>query len=135
VNSHENGKMEMVIRYIDDDDAIWTFGYPFMHQFLTIFNMEDSHVGLKKLKKTALPIVNINKEWEIWHLKKEGYESSGKKIAIIVLILIIIFMILLVYRYIRRKSLQTNGPPIDLGNNTNNANNTNNENNANNIVF
>lgn len=135
VNSHENGKMEMVIRYIDDDDAIWTFGYPFMHQFLTIFNMEDSHVGLKKLKKTALPIVNINKEWEIWHLKKEGYESAGKKIAIIVLILIIIFMILLVYRYIRRKSLQTNGPPIDLGNNTNNANNANNENNANNIVF
>ena len=63
-NYPEEGKMEMLIRYIDDDDAIWTFGYPFMNQFLTIFNMEDSHVGIKKLKKTALPIVNINKDWE-----------------------------------------------------------------------
>ena len=52
----------MLIRYIDDDDAIWTFGYPFMNQFLTIFNMEDGQVGLKKLKKTSLPIVNINKD-------------------------------------------------------------------------
>jgi len=49
---------------------------------------------LKKLKKTALPIVNINKDWEIWHMKKEGYESAGKKIAIIVLILIVIFILI-----------------------------------------
>ena len=38
-------EMEMLIRYIDDDDAIWTFGYPFMNQFLMIFNMEDRAAG------------------------------------------------------------------------------------------
>ena len=118
-NYPEEGKMEMLIRYIDDDDAIWTFGYPFMHQFLTIFNMEDSHVGIKKLKKTALPIVNINKDWEIWHLKKEGLENTSKIIAYIFLILIVLGLVFILYRYIRRKSLEKNGPAIDIGNNEN----------------
>ena len=122
-NYPEEGKMEMLIRYIDDDDAIWTFGYPFMNQFLTIFNMEESHVGIKKLKKTAIPIVNIHKDWEIWHLKKEGLENTGKIIAIIILILVVLGLIFILYRYIRRKSLEKNGPAIDIGNNENNENN------------
>ena len=122
INSHENGKMEMLIRYIDDDDAIWTFGYPFMNQFLTIFNMEDGHVGLKKLKKTALPIVNLYKDWEHWYLRKEGLESAGKIVGIIVLILVVIVLAFLVYRYIRRRTLEKNGPAIDTGNNEDNDN-------------
>ena len=122
INSHENGKMEMLIRYIDDDDAIWTFGYPFMNQFLTIFNMEDNHVGLKKLKKTALPIVNLYKDWEHWYLRKEGLESAGKIAGIVFLILLVIVLTFLVYRYIRRKTLEKNGPAIDSGNNEDNDN-------------
>ena len=110
----------MLIRYIDDDDAIWTFGYTFMNQFLTIFNMEDNHVGLKKLKKTALPIVNLYKDWEHWYLRKEGLESAGKIAGIIFLILLVIVLTFIVYRYIRRKTLEKNGPAIDRGNNENN---------------
>ena len=110
----------MLTRYIDDDDAIWTFGYPFMNQFLTIFNMEDGHVGLKKLKKTALPIVNLYKDWEHWYLRKEGLESAGKIVGIIVLILVVIVLAFLVYRYIRRRTLEKNGPAIDTGNNEDN---------------
>ena len=120
INSHENGKMEMLIRYIDDDDAIWTFGYPFMNQFLTIFNMEDSHVGIKKLKKTAIPIVNLYKDWEHWYIKNERYESIFKIVAIICLVLIVIGLTFYMYRYIRRRSLETNGPAIDSGENDNN---------------
>jgi cbb3-type cytochrome oxidase subunit 3 len=126
VNTNENGKMEMLIRYIDDDDAIWTFGYPFMNQFLTIFNMEDGQVGLKKLKKTSLPIVNINKDWEIWHRKKEGIETAGKTIAIIFLILVIIGLTFYVYRYIRRRIEDTKRPTIDIGNNEDIENNNKN---------
>ena len=120
INSHEKGKMEMLIRYIDDDDAIWTFGYPFMNQFLTIFNLEDSHVGIKKLKKTPLPIVNVSIEWEHWHLRKEGLESTSKLVTIIALIIIVLVLTFLFYRYIRRRSLETNGPAIDMGDNGNN---------------
>ena len=120
VNSKESGKMEMLIKYIDDDDAIWTFGYPFMNQFLTIFNMEESHVGIKKLKKTPLPIVNLYKDWENWYLKKEGFEKAFKIVAIIVLVLIVIGLTFYLYRYIRRKSLDTNGPAMDLGDNSQN---------------
>ena len=56
----KNGEMDFLIKFIDDEDAIWTLGYPFLNQFLMIFNMEENHVGIKKLKKTSLPIVEIN---------------------------------------------------------------------------
>ena len=102
-NYPEEGKMEMLIRYIDDDDAIWIFGYPFMNQFLTIFNLEDNHVGMKKLKKTALPIVNLRKDWDIWHSNKEGLRNTSKIIAIIFLILIILGLAFFEYRFIRRR--------------------------------
>ena len=65
--TEEKDKMEMKIKYIDDDDAIWTFGFPFMSQFLMVFNMEENHVGIKSIKKTSLPIVNITKQWETWN--------------------------------------------------------------------
>ena len=102
-NYPEEGKMEMLIRYIDDDDAIWIFGYPFMNQFLTIFNLEDNHVGMKKLTKTALPIVNLRKDWDIWHSNKEGLRNTSKIIAIIFLILIILGLAFFAYRFIRRR--------------------------------
>ena len=54
--------MDLLIKFIDDEEAIWTLGYPFLNQFLMIFNMEDNHVGIKKLKKTALPIITINEK-------------------------------------------------------------------------
>ena len=92
--SKNSNEMEMLIKYIDDEAAIWTFGYPFMNQFLMIFNMEDNHVGIKKLKKTALPIVNINnKDWNKFsdNIKEESAStgSSFKIIAYIILIIVI----------------------------------------------
>jgi hypothetical protein len=53
VEGSNKDEVEMLVKYIDDEDAIWTFGYPFMNQFLMIFNMEDNHVGIKKLKKNS----------------------------------------------------------------------------------
>ena len=120
-NYPEDGKMEMLIRYIDDDDAIWILGYPFMSQFLTIFNMEDNHVGIKKLKKTALPLVNLYKDWEIWFQNKEGLRTTSRAIAIIILILIIIIIGFFVYRYIRRK-MDLKNPKIELDEENNNNN-------------
>ena len=74
-----------------------------MNQFLMIFNMEDNHVGIKKLKKTAFPIINLYKEWQKWNLKEDG-SCIFKIIGIIVLILIILAIIFLIYRMIRKKS-------------------------------
>ena len=110
----KDGEMEMLIKYINDNSAIWTFGYPFMNQFLMIFNMEDNHVGIKKLKKTALPIVDLYKDWERWNLKHEK-SLFFKVVAIIVLILIVIVILFLIYRAIRKRSLDSNGPAFDVG--------------------
>ena len=47
-------------------------------------------------------------------------ESAGKIVGIIVLILVVIVLAFLVYRYIRRRTLEKNGPAIDTGNNEDN---------------
>ena len=104
-------EMEMLIKYIDDENAIWTFGYPFMNQFLMIFNMEDNHVGIKKLKKTALPIVNINnKDWLKFNLKEESSSTSSafKTIGYITLVIVALAIVFFIYHAIRKRNLNSN---------------------------
>jgi hypothetical protein len=100
----KDGEMDMLIKYIDDDAAIWTFGYPFINQFLMIFNMEDNHVGIKKLKKTALPIVNLYQDWIMWKEYKGNEYPWIKIVGIGVAILVLIILIFFCYRCIRRKT-------------------------------
>ena len=111
-------EVEMLIKYIDDEDAIWTFGYPFMNQFLMIFNMEENHVGIKKLKKTALPIVNINnKDWNEFNLKEESSHSAFKTIGYITLIVVVIAIIFFIYHAIRKQNLNSNKNGLNFENN------------------
>ena len=117
VNGIKSGEMEMLIKYIDDESAIWTFGYPFMNQFLMIFNMEDNNVGIKKLKKTAFPIINVYKDWEKWNLSDGSSSSIFKIVGIVTLVIIGLVVIFLIYRAIRKKSLDSNGPAFDVGHN------------------
>ena len=117
----KSGEMEMLIKYIDDESAIWTFGYPFMNQFLMIFNMEDNNVGIKKLKKTTFPILNVYKDWEKWTFKDEHSNYIFKIVGIITLVIIALVIIFLIYRAIRKRSLDSNGPAFDVGNNRGDA--------------
>ena len=104
-------EVEMLIRYIDDNDAIWTFGYPFLNQFLMIFNMEENHVGIKKLKKTSLPIIKINnKEWQNYHFKEDSFTGSStfKIIGYLTLILVAIAIIFFIIHAIRKGNNDSN---------------------------
>ena len=115
-----NNEVEMLIKYIDDEEAIWTFGYPFMNQFLMIFNMEDNHVGIKKLKKTALPIVNINnKDWKKYNLKEDSSNTSSafKIIAYITLIFVALVIIFFIYHAIRKRNVNANLNRINFDSN------------------
>ena len=104
--------MEMKIKYIDDDDAIWTFGFPFMSQFLMVFNMEENHVGIKSIKKTSLPIVNITKQWETWNEHTNNFFYKKIDITLIIIISSILFITLiiivvcLVFRAFRKSELR-----------------------------
>ena len=101
----KKNEMEMLIKYIDHENAIWTFGYPFMNQFLMVFNMEDDHVGIKKLKKTALPIVNINNiDYEEIKLKEEA-SSTFRTLGYITLFLVAIAIVFFIYHAIRKNNL------------------------------
>ena len=104
----KDGEMDMLIKYIDDEDAIWTLGYPFLNQYLMIFDMEDDHVGIKKLKKTALPIININEKDMMLYNLGEDSSTSGKVfqvIGYITLIIVALAILFFVYRAIRKNSV------------------------------
>ena len=107
----QDGEMDMLIKYIDDEDAIWTLGYPFLNQFLMIFNMEDEHVGIKKLKKTALPIVVINnKDMLKYNLGEDSSTTSKifKAFGYITLIAVVLAILFFVYRAIRKNGFDSN---------------------------
>ena len=89
-------EMEMKIKYIDDNEAIWTFGFPFMSQFLMIFNMEEKHVGIKNIKKTSLPIINITKDWDTWNEYNNNFFYKKMDITIIIIISSILFITLII---------------------------------------
>ena len=105
-NSNE---MEMLIKYIDDEAAIWTFGYPFMNQFLMIFNMEDNHVGIKKLKKTVLPIINLSEKNV--DIKEESSDSGSgfKTFGYIILFIVVLAIIFFIYHAIRKRNVASDG--------------------------
>ena len=118
----KNGEMDFLIKFIDDEDAIWTLGYPFINQFLMIFNMEENHVGIKKLKKTSLPIIEINsKDMMKFNLGEDSSTLSGvfKVIGYIILLLVALAVIFFVYHAVRKNipnsksSYVINEPKID----------------------
>ena len=127
--SDEKDKMEMKVKYIDDDDAIWTFGFPFMSQFLMIFNMEENHVGIKTIKKTALPIVNITKEWDIWNEYNNNFFYKKLDITLIIIISSILFVTLiiivsiLVWRAFKKSELRKSQEMMKELQNVNDGNN------------
>ena len=98
----KENEMNFLIKYIDDEKAIWTFGYPFLSQFLMIFNMEDKHVGMKKLKKTSLPIVDV---YDKYNLKEEKTSAVFKFFGYFTLILIVLAILFFVYHAIKKNNI------------------------------
>ena len=118
----KDGEMDLLIKFIDDEDAIWTLGYPFLNQFLMIFNMEDNHVFIKKLKKTALPIVTINeKDMMLYNLGEDSSTSSTifKIVGYVTLVAVALAILFIVYRAIRKyapnskNSMNISEPKVD----------------------
>ena len=122
------GTMKMKVKYIDDDDAIWTLGYPFMNQFLMIFNMEENHVGMKSLKKTSLPIINITKEWSNWNELTNNFFYKNFDMSSLIIIASFLFAVLffvvgiLIWKACRKAKLKKSQEFIQELNNINNSN-------------
>ena len=111
-SENENGKMEMLVKYINDNDAIWTFGYPFMSQYVMIFNMEDNHVGILANDKTKLDVISIDKEWNKWYDTYSNLFYKKINITTIVVIAVVLFCILvlivafLIIRAVKRRGIE-----------------------------
>ena len=119
IESSTPNKMEFLVRFIDDDDAIWTFGYPFMKRFMIIFNMEDRHVGIHSTNASA--IVDMEKEWMTYFQKEmEERNEARKKFWIllcgILVVILVLVIICLCIRGAKKRQLYENGPMIEQEN-------------------
>lgn len=117
INPSGPKKMEFLIRFIDDDDAIWTFGHPFMREFMMIFNYEERHVGIHSTKENK--IINLESDWQIYY-QNELIEEQQKKNRFymicgcaILAAFLVLFLICLICRGIkRRRMVGSDGRPI-----------------------
>ena len=67
-----------------------------MSQFLMIFNMEDNHVGMKSIKKTELPILDIMQQWLTWSEYNNNFFYKKIDITLIIIISSILFASLII---------------------------------------
>ena len=107
--------MECLIKIIDDDDAIWTLGYPFFSNYLMIFNMEDKHVGIYYNNNKIKKIVDLESDWNDWYEKggKNSLFSGANKTFLMTstfILCALIFMIIIcfIHRIISRRNLEKN---------------------------
>lgn len=114
IDANNPSKMEFLIRFVEDSKAIWSFGYPFMREFLIIYNMEKEHVGIHSNDKTK--ISDFRKEWYKWYgYEAEQFIKKENKIKTSIIILgfiILIIIALLGCRCLCRKYNDENGPMI-----------------------
>ena len=64
--------------------------------------MEDKHVGMKKLKKTSLPIVDV---YDKYNLKEEQTSAVFKFFGYFTLILIVLAILFFVYHAIKKNNI------------------------------
>jgi len=140
-SSISNDKIEMLVKYINNKKAIWTFGHPFMQLYMLIFNFDEKHVGISvNSNRKSSMIVNLTKEWDKWAGKEYTKIKIDEKnrgivisIAIILSFCLLFVLFVMMWMSIRNKS-KANGPTMNMNANTNN-NANNNENNNNNRVY
>ncbi len=55
----EDDKYEMLIRFHKENDDIFSFGYPFVSQFVVVYNAEDKQLGFYGGEK-----IDLKKDWD-----------------------------------------------------------------------
>lgn len=109
----ENNKYEFLIKFYDENDNIWSFGYPFLSQYLAVFNMEDKNIGFK-----GGEVIDFTSEWTDWYRNDTSLitEEQMKYLiygAGILGGILFIFIIFIVIHSIRRRRLEEHGPLIE----------------------
>jgi hypothetical protein len=112
---NEENKYEFLIKFYDEDDNIWSFGYPFLSQYLTVFNMEDKNIGFK-----GGEVIDFTSDWADWYRNDTSLitEEQMKYLiygAAILGGILFFFIIFIIVHSIRRRRLEEHGPLIDDG--------------------
>ena len=55
----EDDKYEMLIRFHKENDDIFSFGYPFVSEFVVVYNAEDKELGFYGGEK-----IDLKKDWD-----------------------------------------------------------------------
>ena len=98
-------KIEFMIRFRNDEEKMWTYGYPFMRQFMLIFNMEDNHVGIHSTRQNSITDMNSYYNSKAEETTSERNKFLLKVFGVIagILALIVIYLII---RGLRRRKIE-----------------------------
>ena len=82
-------KYEMILRFYQENDDIWSFGVPFVSKQPIMFDMENKQVGIFDGKK-----VDLNEEWEKW-LKGETPKQKKERMKLLIIMTSVVGGVLL----------------------------------------
>ena len=106
-------KMELLVRFYNENDNIWSFGTPFTSNHIIVYNKEEGQVGFDGGEK-----YDLNEEWTMW---LNGETKAQKKQRLFFLILcasiiggvLLLVVICLIVRSCKRRKLEEHGPMIE----------------------
>jgi hypothetical protein len=112
IEGQEN-KYEFLVKFYDEDDNIWSLGYPFLSQYLVVYNMEDKNIGFK-----GGEVIDFTSEWADWYRNDTSLitEEQMKYLiygAGILGAILFVFIIFIIVHSIRRRRLEEHGPLIE----------------------
>lgn len=96
-----------LVRFRNENNNIWTMGYPFFKKYDILFDYENKRVGIKKNSddiKNNVNVVNYTEEYMKWKKENEGFLNSlninekkimyaGMVIGSIILLSVLIYII------------------------------------------
>jgi hypothetical protein len=108
-----DNKYEFMVKFYDENNNIWGFGYPFLSQYLVVFDEEENKVGFK-----GGEVIDFTSDWADWYRNDTSLitEEQMKYLIYGAAILggvLFIFIIFIIIHSIKRRRLEEHGPLIE----------------------
>lgn len=108
----KDGKLELLIRFTDENDNIWSLGVPFVYNHVMVYNMDEKSVGFYYGQK-----IDLSTNWTLWINGELPYQKRQKMIILIVFtsvlgIILISIVSYMIFKACRKPHSNENGPLV-----------------------
>lgn len=108
-----DNKYEFLVKFYEENNNIWGFGYPFLSQYLVVFDEEENRIGFK-----GGEVIDFKSDWADWYRDDTSLITEEQKMyliygAAILGGILFIFIIFIIIHSIKRRRLEEHGPLIE----------------------